>query len=152
MHHSCVLHLRMRRLLLAAALAFVPPTFADDGADISVTVTNIPAAKGDLLIGLYNSATSFLVSPTEPSPKVPLKSTNPVSVRFVDVPPGTYAVAVIQDLNENGKLDKNFIGMPKEPLAFSVIEEIPKGKPKFSACSFEVAGENLSMVIPLTLE
>lgn len=142
----------MKRILLAAALSIALPAFADDGADISVTVTNIPAAKGNLLIGLYDSASSFLVKPTEQSPKVALKSTSPVSARFVDIPPGTYAVAVIQDLNKNGKLDKNFIGMPKEPLAFSVIKKIPKGKPKFSACAFQVAGKNLSMIIPLTLE
>lgn len=140
----------MCRTLLAAALAIALP--AADGADIDVTVTNIPAAKGNLLIGLYDSASEFLVRPTEQSPKVPLKSTSPVIAKFVDVAPGTYAIAVIQDLNNNGKLDKNFLGMPKEPLAFSVIEGIPKGKPKFAACAFHVAGKDLSMIIPLTVE
>lgn len=126
--------------------------FADEGATVTVTVTNIPAAEGNLLIGLYDSAANFLVKPSRDSPKIPLKSTGSVSAKFKDLPPGHYAIAVIQDLNKNGKLDKNFIGMPKEPLAFSVIERIPRGKPKFEACSFLVNGEDVSMVIPLTVE
>ena len=32
----------------------------------------------------------------------------------VQLPPGKYAVALIHDVNVNHKLDKNFIGMPKE--------------------------------------
>lgn len=36
-----------------------------------------------------------------------------------DLPPGKYAVALIHDLNKNHKLDKNFIGMPKEQWGMS---------------------------------
>jgi len=142
----------MRLPIFAALLGsfFAFHSLADDGATITVTVTNIPGAKGELLIGLYNSADTFTVTPLEESPKVPLTSTDPVTVKFIGVEPGTYAIAVIQDLNQNGELDKNFIGIPKEPLAFSIITEIPRGKPDFEACSFEVAAEDLEMEISLT--
>lgn len=136
-------------LVGAISASFV---FADDGATITVTVTNIPGAKGDLLIGLYDSAKAFTVEPLEQSPKITLESTDPVTAEFKGVRPGTYAIAVIQDLNQNGELDKNFIGIPKEPLAFSVIEEIPRGKPKFEECAFVVSDEDVEMDIPLTLE
>lgn len=33
---------------------------------------------------------------------------------FQDVPPGTYALSVFHDSNNNNKLDKNFLGIPKE--------------------------------------
>ena len=36
-----------------------------------------------------------------------------------NVKPGTYAVAVFHDLNGNGRLDRNFIGLPSEPYGFS---------------------------------
>ncbi len=45
----------------------------------------------------------------------------PESVEFTlrNVKPGTYAVAVFHDLNGNGRLDRNFIGLPSEPYGFS---------------------------------
>ena len=58
---------------------------------------------------------------------------------------------MIQDLNGNGELDRNFLGIPKEPLAFSVITEIPKGKPDFTACSFKIVDADFAMTIPLVL-
>lgn len=142
----------MNRLL--ALLAFLMPVslFADEGVSITVTVTNIPGAKGNLLVGLYDSAGSFTDKPLPSSPKVPLSSNEDVTVTIDGVKPGNYAIAVIQDLNENGKLDKSIVGMPKEPLAFSVIKKIPKGKPKFDACAFVVSDKDIRMTIPLTLE
>ena len=32
---------------------------------------------------------------------------------------GTYALALFHDVNDNGKLDKNALGIPVEPYAFS---------------------------------
>ena len=39
--------------------------------------------------------------------------------RSFDIPPGTYAVKLHIDENENGKLDTNFIGIPKEQYGIS---------------------------------
>lgn len=120
-----------------------------EGVTVTVTVTNIPGAEGNLLIGLYDSAKDFTGNPLPNSPKIPVTSEENVVATIENVKPGTYAISVIQDLNGNGKLDKSFIGMPKEPLAFSVIRKIPKGKPKFEACSFEVGTDDLAMTIAL---
>lgn len=38
---------------------------------------------------------------------------------FEDIPPGTYAMAVIHDENMNGKLDTNWLGVPTEGYGFS---------------------------------
>jgi uncharacterized protein (DUF2141 family) len=35
------------------------------------------------------------------------------------VPYGEYAVAAFLDMNGNGKQDRNFLGIPKEPYGFS---------------------------------
>jgi uncharacterized protein (DUF2141 family) len=119
---------------------------------LTVTVTNIPGAKGNLLIGLYDSEASFTDEPLAISPKIPVTSSDDVNTTIEGLKPGTYAIAVIQDLNGNGELDRNFLGMPKEPLAFSVITEIPKGKPDFTACSFKIVDADIAMTIPLVLK
>jgi uncharacterized protein (DUF2141 family) len=49
-----------------------------------------------------------------------------------DLPYGNYAIALYQDKNKNGTMDKNFVGVPKEPFAFT-----NNIKPRFSAPSFE---------------
>ncbi len=116
---------------------------------LTVRVTDIPGVKGNLLVGLYDTAASFTDSPMDVSPKIELVTAEDQIVVFNDLKPGKYAIAVVQDLNKNGKLDRNFLGMPKEPLAFSVIKKIPKGKPKFEDCAFDIGEEPVAMVIAL---
>jgi uncharacterized protein (DUF2141 family) len=55
-----------------------------------------------------------------------------------DVPPGVYALMAFEDLNGNGVLDRNFLGIPKEPTAFSQ-DYSPKGPPVFSRASFTLS-------------
>ena len=39
--------------------------------------------------------------------------------RSFDIPPGTYAIKLHIDENENGELDTNFLGIPKEQYGLS---------------------------------
>ena len=133
-------------------LTAISPLFAAEGVTLTVTVTDIPGVKGDMLIGLYNSVESFTDAPLPESPKITLVTEAAPVPKLKNVTPGIYAIAVIQDLNQNGILDKNFLGIPKEPLAFSGIKKIPMGKPKFADCSFEVKEEDMAWTIPLTVE
>ncbi len=41
------------------------------------------------------------------------------TLKVPDLPPGKYAVALIHDVNKNHKLDKNFLGYPKEQWGMS---------------------------------
>ena len=52
-----------------------------------------------------------------------------------EIPPGTYAIGVYVDENENGKFDTNFLGIPKEQYGFSSNARA-FGIPKFEAASF----------------
>ena len=40
-------------------------------------------------------------------------------VTFETLPKGMYTLAVFHDVNGNGKLDKNYLGIPTEPYGFS---------------------------------
>ena len=52
-----------------------------------------------------------------------------------EIPPGTYAIGLYIDENENEKLDTNFLGIPKEQYGFSNNAKA-FGIPKFEAASF----------------
>ncbi len=139
--------LAIAAILLAAAFAPAQETYT-----LTVTVTNIPASKGQLLVGVFDNAGSFTSRPLPQSPKIPVRSQSPVTARISGLKPGVYAVAVVHDLNGNGVLDRSPLGIPREPIGFSRIKRIPRGKPSFSACSFEIADRDVSMRIPLTVE
>ncbi len=51
---------------------------------------------------------------------------------------GNYALALFHDMNSNGKMDKNMLGIPKEPYGFSNDFRPKFSVPKFSDCQFSV--------------
>jgi uncharacterized protein (DUF2141 family) len=61
-------------------------------------------------------------------------------VVFRDLAPGTYAVSVRHDENHNGKLDKNFLGIPKEGWGASTNPRPKRRAPKFEESKFELTG------------
>jgi uncharacterized protein (DUF2141 family) len=68
-------------------------------------------------------------------------------VTLQDIPVGTYALEVYQDINSNGKMDSNFLGLPKEPYGFSRDARPLLSKPAFRRVKFEVtAGQNSQLV------
>lgn len=95
--------------------------------------------KGDLGVTVFNSAEGW----PERNDKALQHAGYPFSgdkatVR-VQVPPGRYGVAVLHDENSNHKLDRNFIGFPKEGFGFSNNPKVNLSAPNFSAAAFQVA-------------
>ncbi|MDT8385841.1 MAG: DUF2141 domain-containing protein [Gammaproteobacteria bacterium] len=71
------------------------------------------------------------------------------SCYFLDIPPGSYALAVIHDENMDGKLDTNWLGVPREGYGFSNDAKASFSAPSFDAASFPYDGQNLDMTIRL---
>ena len=59
---------------------------------------------------------------------------------FVGLAPGEYAVSLFHDENSNGKLDRNFIGMPKEGVGASNDARGHMGPPKYDDARFSYEG------------
>jgi uncharacterized protein (DUF2141 family) len=68
---------------------------------------------------------------------------------FLDIPPGTYALAVIHDENMDGKLGTNWLGVPREGYGFSNDAKASMSAPSFKAASFSYDGQNLDLTIRL---
>ncbi len=85
---------------------------------------------------LFNSAGTF-VALRDPTRAVTLPSSGTVTGHITNLPAGEYALVVFQDENANGRLDKNFIGIPREPLGFS-NRYWPQGPPSFTRAAFLV--------------
>ena len=74
--------------------------------------------KGEIRIGFYNQQEgAFEVKNAVYG--VNLKAMKGKVAHTFTIKPGSYAIGVIHDENNNGVLDFNFLGIPKEDYGFS---------------------------------
>jgi uncharacterized protein (DUF2141 family) len=106
--------------------------------NLEVEITGIRNTKGQIKVGVYKDKATFPKTGSE------LKGINifPVqkgaNVAVFELSEGIYAVAVIHDENKNGKLDKNFVGIPKEGYGFSNNAKGKFGPPSFDKAAFSL--------------
>ena len=116
-------------------------------AELTVRLKDAPA-DGTLIFQVYDSANAF---GDFRNPALEVRSSTRADGTYVlaDVPAGDIALLVYVDENDNGVIDKNFIGIPKEPLGISNNYR-PKGPPVFSRAAIPIAdGEAESIDIAL---
>ena len=113
---------------------------------ISLTVQNITTPKGTIMVALYNSESTFLSEDeTAAGQTKQVQQTGAVTVQFKDLPYGTYTIAIFHDINDNGALDTNLFGVPKEPYGFSNNARSKWGAPKYEMARFELQQRELTM-------
>ncbi|MBN8578712.1 MAG: DUF2141 domain-containing protein [Cytophagales bacterium] len=139
----------MKTLITCAALLWCISTSAQKGI-VVLKLSNIQSEKsGEISIGLFTKENFPKQGKQLRNYKFPVTVSN-MEVVIEDVPLGTYAIAVYQDINKNGTLETNFIGMPQEPVGFSNNAKIRMGPPDFSEASFTVIDkEKLQLNITL---
>ena len=135
----------MTKLPLTLSLLLLPGVV--QAATLDVTVTNIPDATGIIRVAVCTKA-EFLQPNCEYHALTPSRA-GQVSVTFVDVRPGVYAIQAFQDRNANQKLDQNFLGMPKEPLGFSRNAPMHFGPPRFADAAFAFGSQNSAVSVAL---
>jgi len=117
------------------------PVVAFSQHTLSVTVYNVPSSKGKVSVAIYDSETSFLKFDKVFLSKSTLAQEGMTSITFENVPEGEYAIALFHDKNGNDALDTNWLGIPKEKVAFSKAKMRTFGPPKYEDCVFTVASD-----------
>lgn len=107
-------------------------------ATVTVTIENVLSDGGTILGGLH-TADTFMKGMGVVNTMVPAK-TGEVTLTFENVEPGTYAIMVMHDANDNKQMDMEN-GMPKESYG-TTGEMNLYGPPTFEGAKFEVSGEN----------
>jgi len=109
---------------------------------------------GTLMLAIYNNAEAFEGSVVkEKRSEVgvfkglelylePMDSTQ----LNTEIPDGEYAIAFFIDANGNKKLDKNFLGIPKEQFGFSNNAMGTLSAPSFEQAKFKVAGNTVQNI------
>jgi uncharacterized protein (DUF2141 family) len=117
---------------------------AATSACMQLQVAGLKVGQGFLFAAAYSSAESFFKQPVW-SGRAEAKS-DTATLSVCELSGGEIAFTVFQDLNGNGKLDTNPLGIPSEPYGVS-------GKPVFGAPSWSnakvAAGAGLTVRIEL---
>ncbi|MEL6668101.1 MAG: DUF2141 domain-containing protein [Bacteroidota bacterium] len=104
---------------------------------LKLEVENIKTESGTIWVGLYQSSSDFL---DREQAVLRAFSVNQSGSLIVDIPNLTdgkeYAIALFHDLNDNGELDTNWIGLPSEPWAFSGEPRTRLRLPRFEEVKF----------------
>ena len=127
---------------LAAALPAAPAL----AGDVVITVTDLRSTKGVVRACMTTRSDVFPKCVKDPNAHrtvVPAGKT--VEIRFKDVKPGDYAIALLHDENDNGKADRALGMAPKEGYGFSRDAPVNMAPPKFRDAVFKIT-ESLSRV------
>jgi uncharacterized protein (DUF2141 family) len=109
---------------------------------LTVAVKDLRNSNGVVQFALYDNSNSF---PDEHYEKYFRKLTAKIingtsEITFENLPPGKYAVNILHDEDEDGKIKKGII-LPKEGIGFSNYQSIGlTNRPAFKKASFNLSG------------
>ncbi len=118
--------------------SFTSPS--SESYSLTIEVNQLRNSKGVVQFALYDKDGSIPDEGYKKYYKISIGEiiNNSSKVTFTDIPYGKYAVNILHDENENGKIDKGLI-FPKEGIGFSNFQSIGfSNRPNFSKASFEI--------------
>lgn len=118
-------------------LAMAISSSATFASELEVNLTDIDKKSGQILLAIYDSEESYNNN-GEPIETATVEVyENSITLNFNGLPDGTYAIKLIHDLNNNGQMDINAMGLPQDGYGFS--NNVGKyGLPPFNAAKFDV--------------
>ena len=136
--------------VFAAALAFfawVASAPAAVAATLTVTITGVHSAKGDVYVALFNRAENFPDGDYSIRHLKLKASTAPIVVTFDDIPAGTYAVGCYHDEDKLGHFKTNWFGYPLDGYALSNGIRAVVSRPTFAQAAFPVGNPATSVTL-----
>lgn len=120
--------------LFAASAAMASPAAA---GTVTITVTDLRSSDGVVRACMTQVRAIFPRCIRDPkSHRTVVPAGERVTIRFDDVEPGEYAIALLHDENENGKADRALGMMPREGYGFSRDAEVRMGPPSWEDSVF----------------
>lgn len=117
---------------------------------ITVLIDKTRNTEGIIGIALFNSDRGFPDKPEKAVAKAMIEAGECGNELVLgNIPYGTYALSILHDENRNGKMDKTWIGKPKEGFGTSNNPIIKYGPPEFDESIFIVDSETVSMTIDM---
>lgn len=113
-----------------------------------ITVTNLRNTKGVVMACMTADPDRFPRCRGDASShRTSVAAGENIVLRFDNVRPGTYAIALLHDENENGRADRALTMIPKEGFGFSRDAPVRLGPPDFEDAAFDVQSSPVSQTI-----
>lgn len=113
----------------------------EEGVTVTVIIENVLSDEGTVLGALHTDETFMKGHGVATDAKAAKKGE--IELTFQNVIPGSYAIMVMHDKNDNKQMDFETSGMPLESYATSG-DNMQMGPPSFGAAKFEVATEEIT--------
>ena len=110
-----------------------------------VEISGLKEASGNVYIAVYDSDSTWLGDEMVLAQKVSIADALEGDLVRTELllPLGDYALSVFYDQDGDGKLNTNFIGMPKEPIALSNNAVAKFGPPQYDDAVFTLGAQPL---------
>ena len=141
----------MNFFFLLISLFFTLETMGQSNqTSLQVSISGASSDAGSIRILVFSKPSGF---PDQVKQAVRSISLAPKSgkanFKLTDLPAGTYAIGVIHDLDNNGKLSTNAVGYPTEKFGFSKNPKVYFGPPSFEKAAFVLGKTAVSLEIDL---
>jgi len=135
-------------LALVAALPALTGAAPDSNFDVRVAVTELRSSEGVVRACMTPHPTRFPSCRDDPAAySLVVPASEAASLQFVGVRPGTYAIALLHDENDNGKADRALGMVPREGFGFSHDAPVHLGPPDFADAAFAVGQASVRQTI-----
>ncbi len=113
---------------------------------VTVSVTNITAHYGFIMVAIYDETGWGDASIANLRESVHGET---VSLTLTVPNPGRYGIRLFHDVDGNGELNANIMGIPTEPFGFSNNAPPRFGPPSFKAAAFDIGLKGATQTISL---
>lgn len=126
---------------VVGAIILASTSLTAQADNLSITISNIAAAKGELMIQVVAGESGFKEEEPPVASFILPAAEGSVTISTDALGAGEYGIRMFHDKNSNGKMDSNMVGIPKEPYGFSNSAKGSFGPPKWAAVKFTIDGD-----------
>jgi uncharacterized protein (DUF2141 family) len=128
-----------KMLFFKIQLLIFLPALTLNAQDVEVIITGIRAEKGQIVIGVFKDNESFRKEESFLEKRFVKNgiSNEEMRVKF-SLEPGIYGLSLLDDENSDGKMEYNFVRLPKEGFGFSDYYHTGLTRPKFDSFKFSI--------------
>jgi uncharacterized protein (DUF2141 family) len=134
-YRFCQVHLG----LIACTVAFQPSLMAaiPESGTLMLSIDGLRSQDGVVCVALFDDQAGFPTDGAQAIRNSCFAVTEvPLVVSFSDLRYGEYAVSLLHDEDQNGRLNTGIFGIPLEGVGFSNNPRLSQGAPSFDATRF----------------
>lgn len=141
----------MNYFFLLVSLFFALETRGQsDPTSLQVYISGANSDVGNIRILVFSKPSGFPDQVKQAVRSISLAPKNgKANFKLTDLPTGTYAIGVIHDQDNNGKLSTNAVGYPIEKFGFSNNPKVYFGPPSFDKAAFALGKNPIAVEISL---